>query len=169
MQRFKIICIILFFVSGVSARAQMPVVSVPYDSIPFEIGADHKIYVNATVNSDTVPLIEANKLQGKQKPWGISTIVGLEGADGKIEEVTADMVKLGDYILYQIPVGLNLTNSGAAANKNFGGVLGNNLLERFNQIWSFENKRLCLIPNRRMYSTNYPPQNGLLKNRVNLK
>ena len=117
----------------------------------------------------TTPYIEANNLQGLQKPWGISTIVGMEGVGGEIEEVIAETVKLGNYILYQIPIGLNLTNSGAAANKNFGGVLGNNLLERFNQIWSFENKRLYLIPNRRIYATNYPPQNGLLKNRVTLK
>lgn len=325
MMYSKIISVILCSVLGISASAKTPVKSVPCDSIPFEIGADHKIYVNATINSDTVPLrflfdtgavdnvlninssraikninqaelidgvnisttsttaakftpfnnsitlgetgfsgvrfvlspaienidgiigwntltgadfmidydkqqiflfpkgscelndevadwltlayidglpsinisyifegqsyetnvwidsgsnrcldlitpyIKANNLQGKQNPWGISSIVGMEGTKGKIEEVIAETVKIGNYILYQIPIGLNLTNSGASANKNFGGVLGNNLLERFNQIWSFENKRLYLTPNRRMYSTNYPTQNELLQNKVTLK
>lgn len=52
----KIISVILCSVLGISASAKTPVKSVPSDSIPFEIGADHKIYVNATINSDTVPL-----------------------------------------------------------------------------------------------------------------
>lgn len=325
MKHSKIISVILCFIWGISALAKNPVKSVPCDSIPFEIGLDHKIYVNVTINSDTIPLrflfdtgavdnilninssraiqninhaeliegvnisttsttsakftpfnnsitigrtefsgvrfvlspaienidgiigwntltgadfmidydrqhiflfpkgtceldngvsgwlpltyidglpsidisyvfegqpyttnvwldsgsnrcfdlitpyIEANNLQGKQNPWGISSIVGMEGTEGKIEEVIAETVKVGDYILYQIPIGLNLTNRGASANKNFGGVLGNNLLERFNQIWSFESKRLYLTPNRRMYSTDYPTQNELLQNKVTLK
>ncbi|WP_302568076.1 retropepsin-like aspartic protease [Culturomica massiliensis] len=115
------------------------------------------------------PYLESNKMVTDQKSWGKSRIAGLEPGKGVINEVMVDELAIGPYTLFQIPAGLNLSASGIAATDYTAGTLGNNLMQRFNQAWSFVNRKVAFIPNRRLYSTPYAVTQALGANRVTLR
>lgn len=115
------------------------------------------------------PYVETNHLAADQKPWGKSRIAGLEPGKGIIHEVIADELTIGPYTLFQIPSGLNLSSNGIAATDYTAGTLGNNLMQRFNQAWSFANRKVAFTPNRRLYSTPYSVTQALGGNRVTLR
>lgn len=115
------------------------------------------------------PYLESNNMADNQKPWGKSRIAGLEPGKGIINEVIVDELTIGPYTLFQIPSGLNLSSSGIAATDYAAGTLGNNLMQRFNQAWSFANRKVAFTPNRRLYSTPYSVTQALGGNRVTLR
>ena len=115
------------------------------------------------------PYAETNKMETAQNPLGKSMIMGLEPGKGVINEVMVDQLAIGPYTLFQIPSGLNLSASGIAATDYTAGTLGNNLMQRFNQAWSFVNRKVAFIPNRRLYSTPYAVTQALGANKVTLR
>lgn len=115
------------------------------------------------------PYLKTNNMVADQKPWGKSMIAGLESGKGIIHEVIVEELNIGRYTLFQIPSGLNLSSNGIAATDYTAGTLGNNLMQRFNQAWSFANRKVAFTPNRRLYSTPYSVTQVLGGNRVTLR
>ena len=54
----------------------------------------------------------------------------------------------GDYTFNHIPVNFSTTSSGASATDSIDGVIGFDLIRRFNVVLDYENKSIKLIPNK---------------------
>ena len=55
----------------------------------------------------------------------------------------------------RFPGGFANAKNGLLASEKMDGVIGNNLLQRFNQVWDFSNSTLYLTANNRFYSSFY--------------
>ena len=55
----------------------------------------------------------------------------------------------------RFPGGFANAKNGLLASEKMDGVIGNNLLQRFNQVWDFSNSTLYLTANNRFYSPFY--------------
>ena len=56
--------------------------------------------------------------------------------------------EFGDYAFSHIPVNFSTSNSGASATDSIDGVIGFDLIKRFNVVLDYEHKFLKLIPNK---------------------
>ena len=57
-------------------------------------------------------------------------------------------IGFGDYTFNRIPVNFSTTTSGASATDSIDGVIGFDLIKRFNVVLDYENKFIRLIPNK---------------------
>lgn len=123
-------------------------------------GTAHQVQLEVDTGSDRVldlntPYVEHHQLRGLQKPFAISRIAGTVGQDGVLENIFFDSVSLGNMMLPRIPGALSTVKEGVQASAELDGVMGNNLLQRFNQTYDFKNGYLYLEVNDRLYKPFY--------------
>lgn len=124
-------------------------------------GVDYLVSVEVDTGSDRVfdlntPFVRRNGLLGTQKPFAISRIAGTVKDGDELQNVYFDSVKLGDALtLPRIPGAFSTVTTGVQASDAMDGVLGNNFLQRFNQLYDFKNNYLYLEVNDRLYTPFY--------------
>lgn len=124
-------------------------------------GVDYPVSVEVDTGSDRVfdlntPFVRRNGLLGTQKPFAISRIAGTVKDGGELQNVYFDSVTLGDALtLLRIPGAFSTVTTGVQASDAMDGVLGNNFLQRFNQLYDFKNNFLYLEVNDRLYTPFY--------------
>lgn len=124
-------------------------------------GVDYQVLVEVDTGSDRVfdlntPFVRRNGLLGTQKPFAISRIAGTVKDGGELQNVYFDAVTLGDALtLPRIPGAFSTVTTGVQASDVMDGVLGNNFLQRFNQLYDFKNNYLYLEVNDRLYTPFY--------------
>ena len=124
-------------------------------------GVDYLVSVEVDTGSDRVfdlntPFVRRNGLLGTQKPFAISRIAGTVKDGGELQNVYFDSVTLGDALtLPRIPGAFSTVTAGVQASDAMDGVLGNNFLQRFNQLYDFKNNYLYLEVNDRLYTPFY--------------
>lgn len=124
-------------------------------------GVDYLVSVEVDTGSDRVfdlntPFVRHNGLLGTQKPFAISRIAGTVKDGGELQNVYFDSVTLGDALtLPRIPGAFSTVTVGVQASDAMDGVLGNNFLQRFNQLYDFKNNFLYLEVNDRLYTPFY--------------
>ena len=124
-------------------------------------GVDYLVSVEVDTGSDRVfdlntPFVRRNGLLGTQKPFAISRIAGTVKDGGELQNVYFDSVTLGDALtLPRIPGAFSTVTAGVQASDAMDGVLGNNFLQRFNQLYDFKNDYLYLEVNDRLYTPFY--------------
>lgn len=91
-----------------------------------------------------------NQLNGLMKQIGSAKATGSSGITHDLKIVKLPKLKLGNYELYRIPLGIyDEDPEGVSDNE----VLGNNILKRFNCIIDFKNNQIYMKPNKLLYST----------------
>lgn len=124
-------------------------------------GVDYLVSVEVDTGSDRVfdlntPFVRHNGLLGTQKPFAISRIAGTVKDGDELQNVYFDSVTLGDSLtLPRIPGAFSTVTTGVQASDAMDGVLGNNFLQRFNQLYDFKNNYLYLEVNDRLYTPFY--------------
>lgn len=124
-------------------------------------GVDYLVSVEVDTGSDRVfdlntPFVRRNGLLGTQKPFAISRIAGTVKDGGELQNVYFDSVTLGGTLtLLRIPGAFSTVTTGVQASDVMDGVLGNNFLQRFNQLYDFKNNYLYLEVNDRLYTPFY--------------
>ncbi len=124
-------------------------------------GVDYLVSVAVDTGSDRVfdlntPFVRRNGLLGTQKPFAISRIAGTVKDGDELQNVYFDSVILGDALtLLRIPGAFSTVTVGVQASDAMDGVLGNNFLQRFNQLYDFKNNFLYLEVNDRLYTPFY--------------
>lgn len=124
-------------------------------------GVDYQVSVEVDTGSDRVfdlntPFVRHNGLLGTQKPFAISRIAGTVKDGDELQNVYFDSVTLGDSLtLPRIPGAFSTVTTGVQASDAMDGVLGNNFLQRFNQLYDFKNNYLYLEVNDRLYTPFY--------------
>ena len=124
-------------------------------------GVDYQISVEVDTGSDRVfdlntPFVHRNGLLDTQKPFAISRIAGTVKDGGELQNEYFDSVTLGDALtLPRIPGAFSTVTTGVQASDVMDGVLGNNFLQRFNQLYDFKNNYLYLEVNDRLYTPFY--------------
>lgn len=66
-----------------------------------------------------------------------------------------DCIQLGPFKLPRIPGAFSTVTSGVQSSPDMDGVMGNNLLKRFNLVYDFKNESIYLIPNDLIYTPFY--------------
>lgn len=123
-------------------------------------GVDYQVSVEVDTGSDCVfdlntPFVRRNSLLGTQKPFAISRIAGTVKDGGELQNVYFDSVSLEWLVLPRIPGAFSTVTTGVQASEAMDGVLGNNFLQRFNQLYDFKNNYLYLEVNDRLYTPFY--------------
>lgn len=123
-------------------------------------GVDYQVSVEIDTGSDRVfdlntPFVRRHNLLGTQKPFAISRIMGTVKDGSELRNVFFDSVKLGALVLPRIPGAFSTVREGVQASDEMDGVLGNNFLQRFNQLYDFKNEYLYLEVNDRLYTPFY--------------
>ena len=123
-------------------------------------GVDYQVSVEVDTGSDRVfdlntPFVRCNGLLDTQKPFAISRIAGTVKDGGELQNVYFDSVSLEWLVLPRIPGAFSTVTTGVQASEAMDGVLGNNFLQRFNQLYDFKNNDLYLEVNDRLYTPFY--------------
>ena len=123
-------------------------------------GKTHSLRLEVDTGSDRVldlntPFVEKHKLQGTQAPFAISHITGSEKDVGVLENVIFDDMRIGHYCLPRIPGAFSTVKNGVQSSAEMDGVMGNNLLKRFNIVCDFKGGYIYLIPNDLIYTPFY--------------
>lgn len=122
-------------------------------------GIEYPVCLEIDTGSDRVldlntPFVQQKKLMGKLTPFARSTITGTT-LTGELLNVFFEKIRFGDYLMPKLPGAFSTITEGVQATKDFDGVMGNNLLQRFNQIWDFKNMKVYFIANNRYYMPFY--------------
>ena len=88
---------------------------------------------------------------GLQRPFAQSVISGTVRTGGVLHNVFFDVLRLGPYALPLIPGALSQVEQGVQATEAFDGVVGSNLLFRFQATYDFAGGSLYLAPNPYLY------------------
>ena len=124
-------------------------------------GVDYTVSAAVDTGSDRVfdlntPFVRRNGLLGTQKPFAISRIAGTVKDGDELLNVFFDSVTLGESLtLPRIPGAFSTVTTGVQASDVMDGVLGNNFLQRFDQLYDFKNNYLYLEVNNRLYTPFY--------------
>ncbi len=131
--------------------------------VPVKVTVNGKTYdlrLEVDSGSDRVldlntPFVEKHRLLGSQKPFAISEIYSSDRNSGHLENVIFDAIQIGDYKLPRIPGAFSTVKSGVQASPDMDGVMGNNLLKRFNFVCDLQAGYIYLIPNDLLYTPFY--------------
>ena len=116
--------------------------------VELDSGSDRVLDINT-------PFVHAHQLRGTLPVFAISTISGTSNQQGRLENVCFDEVRIGDTVFPLLPGAFSTLTQGLQATAEWDGVIGNQLLQRFNQIWDFANRRVYLTVNHRFYTPFY--------------
>lgn len=108
----------------------------------FDTGGDSELYMSQKFASE-------NQLNGLMTQIGSAKASGSSGIWHDLEIVRLPKLKLGDYELYRVPLGI-YDKDPEGVNRNE--ILGNNILKRFNSIIDFKNNQIYIKPNKLFYS-----------------
>lgn len=72
-----------------------------------------------------------------------------------LENVFFDVLHIAGYSMPRIPGALSSVKVGVQASAELDGVMGSNLLYRFNQTYDFSRRMLYLEPNNYLYTPFY--------------
>lgn len=119
-------------------------------------GQPHDVAVEVDTGSDRVldlntPFVNRHGLMGQQRPFAQSAISGTVHTGGVLHNVFFDVLRLGPYALPLIPGALSQVEQGVQATEAFDGVVGSNLLFRFQATYDFAGGCLYLAPNPYLY------------------
>lgn len=78
----------------------------------------------------------------------IPVIGGVQSSSSTNYLSSLESISFGGYTFNQIPVNFSTTKTGASASKSIDGVIGFDLIKRFNVVLDYENKLIKLIPNK---------------------
>ncbi len=131
--------------------------------VPVEVSVNGKSYslrLSVDTGSDRVldlntPFVAKHSLLGSQKPFSVASISSSDGNSGHLENVIFDSIRIGDCKLPRIPGAFSTVKSGMQSISEMDGVMGNNLLKRFNLVCDFQAGFLYLIPNNLLYTPFY--------------
>ncbi len=123
-------------------------------------GEAYDVWLEVDTGSDRVldlntPFVERHGLRGRQEPFAVSTVTGTTRTGGVLENVRFDSVALGGRSMPRVPGALSSVRTGVQASAEMDGVMGNNLLQRFDQVYDFRRGWLYLTVNDRFYSPFY--------------
>lgn len=90
-----------------------------------------------------------NQLNGIMNHIRSATATGSSGNPLKLKIVQLPKLKIGDYELYRVPLGIYDKDPEGVDDLK---ILGNNILKRFNAIIDFQNNRIYIKPNKLLYS-----------------
>ena len=108
----------------------------------FDTGGDGELIISQEFASE-------NQLNNLMSQIGNAKASGSSGISHDIKIVRLPKLKLGNYELYRIPLGIyDKDPEGVDDNE----ILGNNILKRFNCIMDFQNNRIYIKPNKLIYS-----------------
>ena len=114
---------------------------VPADTVPFSLGADRRIYVEVRLNNDTTPL---------------RFLLDTGATDVVLNSRSPRAAGLARFDAAAQNFGANSSvRTGVQASAEMDGVMGNNLLQRFDQVYDFRRGWLYLTVNDRFYSPFY--------------
>ena len=108
----------------------------------FDTGGNGELYTSQKFASE-------NQLNGLMTQIGSGKTSGSSGIWHDLKIVRLPKLKLGDYELYRVPLGI-YDKDPKGVNRNE--ILGNNILKRFNSIIDFKNSQIYIKPNKLFYS-----------------
>lgn len=123
-------------------------------------GKTHQLRLSVDTGSDRVldlntPFVKKHRLLGSQTPFCISSISSSDTNTGTLENVIFDNIQLGSFKLPLIPGAFSTVTSGIQSMAEMDGVMGNNLLKRFNLVYDAKEGYIYLIPNNLIYTPFY--------------
>lgn len=123
-------------------------------------GTTYDLRLEVDTGSDRVldlntPFVEKHGLLGTQKPFAISRISSSDANSGELENVIFDDIQMDGCKLPRIPGAFSTVKSGIQSMPEMDGVMGNNLLKRFNLVCDLQAGYIYLIPNDLLYSPFY--------------
>lgn len=123
-------------------------------------GKTHQLRLSVDTGSDRVldlntPFVKKHHLLGSQTPFSISRISSSDSHTGVLENVMFDSIQLGGCKLPLIPGAFSTVTSGIQSIAEMDGVMGNNLLKRFNMVYDSREGYIYLIPNNLLYTPFY--------------
>lgn len=123
-------------------------------------GKTHQLRLSVDTGSDRVldlntPFVKKHRLLGSQTPFCISSISSSDTNTGTLENVIFDNIQLGSFKLPLIPGAFSTVTSGIQSMAEMDGVMGNNLLKRFNLVYDAKEGYIYLIPNNLVYTPFY--------------
>ena len=137
-------------------KANVPVIPVSVvikgKSYPLQVeldsGSDRVLDVNT-------PYVKRHGLRGSLPVFAISSISGTSSEQGRLENVCFDSAQIGSIVFPLLPGAFSTLTAGLQSTSEFDGVIGNNLLQRFNQQWDFVNQKVYFTVNHRYYMPFY--------------
>lgn len=123
-------------------------------------GKTHALRLEVDTGSDRVldlntPFVKKHGLLGTQVPFAVSQISGSEKDVGVLENVILDDIRIGKYRFPRIPGAFSTVKNGVQSSAEMDGVMGNNLLKRFNLVCDLKEGYIYLIPNDLLYTPFY--------------
>lgn len=123
-------------------------------------GKTHQLRLSVDTGSDRVldlntPFVRKHRLLGSQTPFCISSISSSDTNTGTLENVIFNDIQLGSFKLPLIPGAFSTVTSGIQSMAEMDGVMGNNLLKRFNLVYDSNEGYIYLIPNHLVYTPFY--------------
>lgn len=123
-------------------------------------GKTHQLRLSVDTGSDRVldlntPFVKKHHLLGSQKPFCISRISSSDSHTGVLENVMFDSIQLAACKLPLIPGAFSTVTAGIQSSPEMDGVMGNNLLKRFNLVYDSREGYIYLIPNNLLYTPFY--------------
>ncbi|MFI3315582.1 MAG: aspartyl protease family protein [Rikenellaceae bacterium] len=88
-------------------------------------------------------------------PYAISTITSSDGNSGRINNVYFDMVNFSSLVLYKVAGGWSEVQFGLLNSSECDGMIGNNMLKRFNLTLDFKSNYTYWQPNNNIYTQFY--------------
>lgn len=131
--------------------------------IPVQVtvnGKTHQLRLSVDTGSDRVldlntPFVKKHGLLGSQKPFSTVRISSSDPNGGVLENVMFDSIQLGSCQLPLIPGAFSTVTGGVQSSAEMDGVMGNNLLKRFNLVYDSMKGYIYLIPNNLIYTPFY--------------
>lgn len=117
-------------------------------NVEIDTGSDRALDINS-------PFVEKHGFLSSHKPFAVSTIAGSDGNSGVLYNVFFDRLVLGSLAMPRFPGALSTVKEGVQASDAFDGVMGNNLLQRFNMFIDFSGGMIYLQPNNLFYKPFY--------------
>lgn len=84
---------------------------------------------------------------------------GVGGESSGYDFIT-DSVKISDYLFGGVIMSFSSDESGIMADEEYSGIVGNNILERFNVVFDFKKNNLYLKPNNNIHEPFIPEKLG---------
>ncbi|MFH2141350.1 MAG: aspartyl protease family protein [Bacteroidota bacterium] len=129
--------------------------------VPLKIKANGKVTVEgnfmidvgSTLSTMTSSIAEKfNFNENIDRKVAYYTKYGGIGGDSYGYDLIADSIFISDFSLCNVNMSYSIDTSGLMASEDFFGILGNNILERFDVIFDFDNNNLYLKPNAEFIS-----------------
>lgn len=136
--------------------------NVPFIELPVRLnGTLHNLTLEVDTGSDRVidintPFVNKHRLLETQAPFAISRITSSDGGGGELHNVYFDEVIIGPYTMPRVAGAYSTLTVGMQSKDDIDGMIGNNMLKRFNMLIDFACNYIYLQPNNNYYTPFYP-------------